>query len=169
MYKQTSISSFRNSRSILKLKSQRLATHKQTSISSFRNLRSILKLASLCVGWVGQKMPHRSRDLKSKTKSLRLNFGTWRRTDLKKNQQSDDEEQRNNKSEWVIGWSERFDNEKLSNDLTTKNRDKEQRKNRSEWAIGRSDSNLKELKRSWGRRSEIRVFKTQLLKVKLKF
>ena len=30
----------------------------------------------------------------------------------------------------------------------TKNRDKEQRKNRSEWAIGRSDSNLKELKRS---------------------
>ena len=46
MYKQTSISSFRNSRSILKLESQRLATRKQTSISSFRNLRSILKLKS---------------------------------------------------------------------------------------------------------------------------
>ena len=116
MYKQTSISSFRNSRSILKLKSQRLATHKQTSISSFRNLRSILKLASLCVGWVGQKMSHRSRDLKSKTKSLRLNFGTWRRTDLKKNQQSDDEEQRNDlttKRGMIWRWrtEERFDNE----------------------------------------------------------
>ena len=143
--------------------------YKETSISSFRNLRSILKqslkdsLCESCAGWVGQKMPHRSRVfktwvLKSKTESLRLDFGTsttielkkeptiWRRrTDLKKNQWFDDEE--------PMIWrrrKERFDDEELRNDLTTKNR--------SEWAIGRFGSDLhEELRRSWGWWSETRV------------
>ena len=101
-------------------------------------------------------MPHRSRDLKSKTKSLRLNFGTWRRTDLKKNQWFDNEEP------MIWRWrriEERSDNEE-GNDLTKKNwgtiwRQRTVTMNRSEWVIGWSKSNLhEELRRSWGRRSE---------------
>ena len=116
-------------------------------------------------------MSHRSqvlktRVLKRKTEYLRLDFGTstttelkkeptiWRRrTDLKKNQWFDDEE--------PMIWrrrEERFDDEELRNDLTTKNNDEEQRKNKSKWAIGWSGSDLhKELRRSWGRRSETQV------------
>ena len=106
------------------------------------------------------EMSHRSRVLKtrvlkSKSESLRLDFGTWRTPEPKKNRRwRTEEEQTWRRTNDLTAKNQRFDDEEQRNDLTTKNSDKEQRKNRSEWVIGRSKSDLhEELRRSWGRRS----------------
>ena len=84
-----------------------------------------------------------TRVLKSKTESLRLNFGTWRTTNLKK-YKSDDEEQREERSDDDEQREEQSDDEEQMNDLTTKNKDEMERKN-----AGRLESSNLHEKERW--------------------